>query len=469
MNLRKIFFWTHLVSGLTAGLVIALLALSGLTLSFEPQIIDFVERDVRRIPAAAADAEKTSIEELMKFIREEHPDARPAGFTVYADPTAAIVIPAGRGLTFYVDPHTTAIKEAGSAKLRAFFNFTLSLHRYLALSGDQRPIASQIIGIATFIFLGLSVTGLIIWWPRKWNWRSMKPSVWFIGAKGKLRDWNWHNVIGLWTTPLLILICITGLMMTYRWAGNLAYILTGNPVPAARAQGAPEGGPGENTPPATTPAPAANTTALAPAAPAPVTTPDGLPPVVVPTPPRGTRALAYDPLLAKVRETYPNWTQITLRPAGGNQRQQRRPAGDTPAAPAAKTEAPSETASAGERPARAAEGGGAARTPRAPQAVVLTVRTSDMWFSTSSLTLSLDPYTGDILRTQNFGDQNLGRRLRALAKPVHMGTIAGWPTQLIAAIASIGALFLVYTGFALSWRRFFGKNGRKKTKPAPTS
>ena len=480
MNLRNIFFWAHLVSGLTAGLVIALLALSGLALSFEPQIVDLAERDGRRIPAAAADAEKASIEELMKFIREENPEARPAGFTIYSDPQAAIVIPAGRGLTYYADPNTTGIKEAGSAKLRGFFNFTLSFHRYLALPGGTGGVGGQIIGVATSIFLALSITGLVIWWPKKWNWRSMKPSVWFVGAKGKLRDWNWHNVIGLWTTPLLIIICVTGLMMSYRWVGNLAYVLTGTPVPVARGQAAPGGA--DARPAAATPAPDAPAAEAAkPGAVVPTVTPEtalegpqeGQGPVVVPTPPRGTRPLAYDPLLATVRKTYPNWTQITLRAAAAGGRQ-RRPGGGAPGgamsgaaatpAPATATDSTPAAAPATTPPAADAprETPREARAPRAPQAVTVTVRTSDMWFSTSSVTLSLDPYTGDILRTQSFGDQNLGRRLRALAKPVHMGTIAGWPTQLLAAIASIGTLVLVYTGFALSWRRFFGKNAQAK-------
>lgn len=546
MNLRKIFFWAHLVAGLTAGLVIALLALTGLALSFEPQIVDFMERDVRRIPAAKADVTPTSIEDMIKFIREYEPDARPTGFTIYSDPRSAVVFPAGRGMTFYVDPNTEHINEAGNAKLREFFNFTLSLHRYLALSGPQRQIGDKIVGVATCVFLALSVTGLIIWWPRRWNWRSMKPSVVFIKARGKLRDWNWHNVIGLWTTPLLIIICVTGLMMSYRWVGNLAFVLTGNPPPPQRAQGGPaggEGGAGEGregagrqNAPATASAPAASSPAIAANA-APATAQaqpeggmgggergggDGLPAVVVPTPPRGTRPLAYGPLLAKVRETYPNWTQLTVRMGGGNQRQRRpgggapgaaTPAAATSATPATTTAPAATTASAstaaenpanpaatppaassapaavtpttataataeparegrpaggGERGERGAGGGGGGA--RTPQAVSVTVRTSDMWFSTSSLTLSLDPYTGDILRTQGFADQNLGRRLRALAKPVHMGLIAGWPTQLLAAIAALGALFLVYTGFALSWRRFFGKNGRNKkakNKPFP--
>ena len=50
------------------------------------------------------------------------------------------------------------------------------------------------------------------------------------------------------------------------------------------------------------------------------------------------------------------------------------------------------------------------------------------------------------------------------------GTPIGALTIFIAALASLGGLFLVWTGFALSWRRFFpGKRAPlpEQTDPAP--
>jgi uncharacterized iron-regulated membrane protein len=50
---------------------------------------------------------------------------------------------------------------------------------------------------------------------------------------------------------------------------------------------------------------------------------------------------------------------------------------------------------------------------------------------------------------------DLGRRLRALVKPLHTGTLGGWPHQTLMFLSALGALVLVYTGFALAFRRFF--------------
>jgi uncharacterized iron-regulated membrane protein len=39
---------------------------------------------------------------------------------------------------------------------------------------------------------------------------------------------------------------------------------------------------------------------------------------------------------------------------------------------------------------------------------------------------------------------------------LHTGEALGWPGQLLAGLFSLFSVVLVYTGFALAWRRFFG-------------
>jgi uncharacterized iron-regulated membrane protein len=67
--------------------------------------------------------------------------------------------------------------------------------------------------------------------------------------------------------------------------------------------------------------------------------------------------------------------------------------------------------------------------------------------------LSLDEKTGQVLRWEPFSSYSLGRRLRAWARFVHTGEAGGITGQLIAAVASLGASFLVWTGLSLAIRR----------------
>ncbi len=90
--------------------------------------------------------------------------------------------------------------------------------------------------------------------------------------------------------------------------------------------------------------------------------------------------------------------------------------------------------------------------------------------------LTLDPKTGAETKWEPFSSYNLGRQLRTWGRWIHTGEAGGWPGQLIAACASAGAAVLVWTGFALSWRRFRGRKRSVQTsrnlavlEPAGTS
>jgi uncharacterized iron-regulated membrane protein len=36
--------------------------------------------------------------------------------------------------------------------------------------------------------------------------------------RGRARDFNWHNVIGIWCARVLLVVILTGLVMSYQWA-----------------------------------------------------------------------------------------------------------------------------------------------------------------------------------------------------------------------------------------------------------
>jgi uncharacterized iron-regulated membrane protein len=61
------------------------------------------------------------------------------------------------------------------------------------------------------------------------------------------------------------------------------------------------------------------------------------------------------------------------------------------------------------------------------------------------------------MQSEQFSDLSAGRRLRSWTRFLHTGEALGLTGQALAGIACLGGCFLVYTGFALAWRRFFGK------------
>lgn len=69
-------------------------------------------------------------------------------------------------------------------------------------------------------------------------------------------------------------------------------------------------------------------------------------------------------------------------------------------------------------------------------------------------TIAVDISTGKIVREEKFEDMDPGFRARMWMRFVHTGEYYGLTGQTIAGVASIGGVILVWTGIALSIRRY---------------
>ena len=218
---RKIIFWMHLVSALCAGIVIFIMSVTGALLSFERQIIELAERDVRYVRAPAG-AGKLPPQQIADGLRSARPDAKPASLAINNDPNAAWMIGLGRDGFVFVDPYTGSVTGEGNKTVRSVMSELRNWHRYIALSGDQRPVGKAVTGVANLIFLFLAISGLYIWLPRMPTWKLIKPVIWFRGGlRGRARNFNWHNTIGFWSSLFLIIFTLTATVISYQWASNM--------------------------------------------------------------------------------------------------------------------------------------------------------------------------------------------------------------------------------------------------------
>ena len=240
-NFRNIVFWLHLISGLLAGVVIFIMCVTGALLAFERQTIEWSERDVRYVTVSSEP--RLAAAEVLTKVLEEKPEAKPTSIAIKNEPGAAWEVSLGRDGVVFANPYTGAIVGESNKTVRAVMSGLREWHRYTALSGDQRPIGKAITGAGNLLFLFLAISGIYIWFPRNLGWKTVKPVIWFRGGqRGKARNFNWHNTIGFWTSLFLIIFTLTATVISYQWASNLLYTLTGNEVPA------PQGGPGSGQP-----------------------------------------------------------------------------------------------------------------------------------------------------------------------------------------------------------------------------
>src|SRR6185436_4686780 len=68
--------------------------------------------------------------------------------------------------------------------------------------------------------------------------------------------------------------------------------------------------------------------------------------------------------------------------------------------------------------------------------------------------LILDRSSAEVVKWEPYASNRLGRKLRSWVRGLHTGEALGFPGQTLAGLASLGGCFLVWTGFAMAWRRF---------------
>ncbi len=207
---RLLLYLFHLAVGCAAGLVIAIMAVTGVVLLFAPQADS---ADSRLRSAVFPSMFGKSVYEVLEAAATQHPLDQVDSVTVCADRSRAVTVLFQSGTALTVNSSTGEVREvSGNASVRAFRTVE-HLHRWLGNEG-LRPVVA-VCNVGCFL---LVVSGLCLWLPRRLSRSTLRPLVWFVPrSQGRARDLNWHNVIGLWSAPVLLLLSTTGVLISYGW------------------------------------------------------------------------------------------------------------------------------------------------------------------------------------------------------------------------------------------------------------
>ena len=240
-SFRSILFWMHLACGAAAGVVILIMCVTGVALTYEKQMLEWADRRAWTAPSQAG-ARPLSPETLLANVIAAQPGAAPTGLTLRVDASAPATVILEGNKTLLVDPYTGAMIGEPPSAMRSFFRTMTAWHRYLALEGTSRATGKAITGASNFIFLFIVLSGMYLWLPRVWKWIQFRNVLWFRGGLApKARDFNWHNVIGIWSAVPLAIVVLGAMPISYPWASNLVYRTMGEapPAPAAAAPARP--------------------------------------------------------------------------------------------------------------------------------------------------------------------------------------------------------------------------------------
>jgi len=242
---RTVLFWLHLAAGVFAGAVVLIMSATGVALTFEKQMLEWADRRAWSAPPPS-DRTPLSPETLLARVGDARPEAAPATLTLRSDPAAPATVVLERQGTLLIDPYTGAIIGLPPTGLRTFFRVMTSWHRWLAMEGEGRTMGKAITGASNLAFLFIVLSGIYLWVPRVWSRIQFRHVLWFRGGlAGKARDFNWHNVIGIWSAVPLAVVVAGAVPISYPWASNLVYRIVGEEPPRP---GGP-GGPGAGGPP----------------------------------------------------------------------------------------------------------------------------------------------------------------------------------------------------------------------------
>lgn len=238
MTFRRILFWIHLFVGLSVGVVVVFLAVTGSVLAFQSQITAWAERNARVVTPAPVSTCISPSELLARAAEDQH--RAPTSLTLFADAHRPAEIAFGRD-TLLVNGCNGEILRRDAGRLRSFFAEVRDLHRWVAWGGVRHENLRAIKNAGTLCFLFLLLSGLYLWLPKKLSRQHLKPALLFRpNLKGRARDWNLHNIFGFWMALPLACIVLTGVIMAYPWATALLYRAAGSAVPTARADGEPK-------------------------------------------------------------------------------------------------------------------------------------------------------------------------------------------------------------------------------------
>ncbi len=234
MTIHKLIYWPHLICGVLAGILIFIMSVTGVLLTYERQIIAWAESDYDT--AVPADAPALPIDEIITMNRENMGERDLRSVKIENNPEAPVVVRGGD--YFYINRYNGEILGNGPKDVKYYLSELRGLHRWLAMEGESRATARIFTGAANLMFLFIVLSGMYLWIPRVVNWQNVKKVLFFRKTRSsRARDFNWHNVMGIWSAIPLVVIIATAAVFYYSWANKLVYTLAGE-EPPVRGQAA---------------------------------------------------------------------------------------------------------------------------------------------------------------------------------------------------------------------------------------
>lgn len=388
--------WTgklHLWLGLSVGLIIFIVSITGTLFVFKDEVENFTRKEViYHKEVNIAQKQVLPIRSLEKMVDEQVKEKYKIHW---------VNIPIDKKMTYqfywyehntnawnyfeefpiyksaYVNPYTGKVLKVFDEK-NGFFQIVKCIHWSFLLKQDW---GKYVVGIPVIIFIIMLISGIILWWPKNkaaakqrfsFKWKNIK--------SWKRKNYDLHNILGFYVSIFALIFSITGLFYAFFVVQTMMYFIF-------------SGGKTEY--------------------------PD-FSNIKNKAPIEARTETTLDRVISTVHTKYPSSYGFSIDLGHPHMDDHEH-----------------------------------------PNFSVFVKHLSYSYHKNSSLIF--DENSGELLHTYNHEDKNFGEKTVAANYDIHVGSILGLPTKIIAFIVSLICASLPLTGFLIWWGR------RKKRKNNMTS
>lgn len=232
----------HLWFGLSVGIIVFIVSLSGTLYVFKDEIQGILRKDAVYIKDETIAQQPLPILVLKKKVAQTLSEKYPV---------TSVEIPLDKKKSYkfllyekdknawnyfdevkinklvYVNPYNGEILGVYNEKYD-LFPILKAIHWSLLLKADW---GKYVVGIPTVLFIIMLITGIILWWPKnknvrkgrlRFNWKDVR--TW------KRKNYDLHNILGFYASFIALIMSLSGIYFSFPWVKNAFNLaLSGSP------------------------------------------------------------------------------------------------------------------------------------------------------------------------------------------------------------------------------------------------
>lgn len=236
--IKKIAARLHLWLGLASGLVVFVSLFAAAIFVWQEELTNWLHHDQVYVPVVGK--HELSLDSLLINAQKAEHGRTVTYVAKSRDPQKAVVFDVVRANPHpvwyyyqsgyqineqvYVDQYTGKVLGIVDNRRELIWQI-YALHTCLLIKYE---IGHYIVGVATLIIFIMALTGIVLWWPK--NKAALQQRLWFRWKKTtrwRRKNYDLHNIGGVYTWLLILFFAATGLVWTFDWWENGVYRLLG--------------------------------------------------------------------------------------------------------------------------------------------------------------------------------------------------------------------------------------------------